>query len=343
MQWFNRHWIAVKDALANAIFWETVFSPRSNAAPWSKVMLLVEHSRNIFLASWCFKSLVELLPIKRTMTKHKKQSIQFKSAKNTENHRPRWFLGVSSVNRGQHVEEAHGDTLQNPKPGAVWRAWSHCDTLEMELRKEVTKAIASSIAPEPGERAGRVAGCWMVAGSISCCFEMLPMIYRNFSIPLLVGTGWCPGSLAKWVQIIPITMATMVYGNIYIYIIWNIFLFFHILSSSQLTNSYFSEGLKPPTSVYIYIYILTMVYKPTFTSLLRHHLVYPTIFHVFFWGGTTGECSGVASDRWFRSALWYGLWVPPCHWAETGACGSNASDTCDFNNTNGDFTKDVRT
>ena len=180
MQWFNRHWIAVKDALANAIFWETVFSPRSNAAPWSKVLLLVEHSRNIFLASWCFKSLVELLPIKRTMTKHKKQSIQFKSAKNTENHRPRWFLGVSSVNQGQHVEEAHGDTLQNPKPGAVWRAWSHCDTLEMELRKEVTKAIASSIAPEPGERAGRVAGCWMVAGSISCCFEMLPMIYRNF-------------------------------------------------------------------------------------------------------------------------------------------------------------------
>ena len=33
-------------------------------------------------------------------------------------------------------------------------------------------------------------------------------------------------------------------------VVWNIFLFFQILgmSSSQLTNSYFSEGLTPPTS-----------------------------------------------------------------------------------------------
>ena len=29
------------------------------------------------------------------------------------------------------------------------------------------------------------------------------------------------------------------------------------MSSSQLTNSYFSERLKPPTSIYIYIYIYT--------------------------------------------------------------------------------------
>ena len=45
-------------------------------------------------------------------------------------------------------------------------------------------------------------------------------------------------------------------GNIYIYafwlVVWNMNgLFFHILgiSYSQLTKSYFSEGLKPPTSI----------------------------------------------------------------------------------------------
>ena len=33
-------------------------------------------------------------------------------------------------------------------------------------------------------------------------------------------------------------------------VVWNIFIFFHIseMSSSQLTKSYFSEGLKPPTN-----------------------------------------------------------------------------------------------
>ena len=34
-------------------------------------------------------------------------------------------------------------------------------------------------------------------------------------------------------------------------VVWSIFMTFHIsgMSSSELTNSYFSEGLKPPTTI----------------------------------------------------------------------------------------------
>jgi hypothetical protein len=45
-------------------------------------------------------------------------------------------------------------------------------------------------------------------------------------------------------------------------VVWNMnFMTFHILgmSSSQLTNSYFSEGLKPPTSKYLWVIPSTII------------------------------------------------------------------------------------
>ena len=52
-----------------------------------------------------------------------------------------------------------------------------------------------------------------------------------------------------------------------IYLVGGLELFFHILgiSESQLTSSYFSEGLKPPTrQIYIYIYIHIHIYIYTY-------------------------------------------------------------------------------
>ena len=86
----------------------------------------------------------------------------------------------------------------------------------------------------------------------------------------------------------------MVYGNIYIYIYLEHFLIFPYIVIIPTDELIFFRGVET-TNQCIYIYILTMVYKPTFTSLLRHHLVYPTIFHVFFW-----EVQPESAQVWLR-------------------------------------------
>ena len=108
-----------------------------------------------------------------------------------------------------------------------------------------------------------------------------------------------------------------IYNDLYIWAGWwfETYLIFSIqlgTSSSHLTNSYFSEGLKPPTRNIPYNYIpLRTIKSPSSTALQSHSKAQKNTIenHVayipYLWSPPTLQVAVIHQPRWQTLAAWW--------------------------------------